>query len=139
MEIWDDTLFMVVLFLAHYGTVSGRQELVDEAVRQFLLHARYLNDPQTGLWYHGWSFVENSNFAKARWARGNADYRRYTRITGTSRRRRGRSGVPDRVPEKQVNTLIDLQAANNGASHTCSTILTLTSKFPRLPVLAMAY
>ncbi|WP_440865734.1 glycoside hydrolase family 88 protein [Symbiopectobacterium purcellii] len=35
MEIWDDTLFMVVLFLAHYGTVSGRQELVDEAVRQF--------------------------------------------------------------------------------------------------------
>ena len=72
MEIWDDTLFMVVLFLGHYGTVSGRRELVDEAVRQFLLHARYLNDPQTGLWFHGWSFIEKSNFACARWARGNA-------------------------------------------------------------------
>lgn len=59
-EIWDDTLFMVVLFLGHYGTVSGRQDLVDEAVRQFLLHARYLNDPQTGLWFHGWSFAEKA-------------------------------------------------------------------------------
>ncbi|MGL9734208.1 MAG: glycoside hydrolase family 88 protein [Symbiopectobacterium sp.] len=47
MDIWDDTLFMVVLFLfAHYGTVSGRQKLVDEAVRQLLLHARYLNGPE---------------------------------------------------------------------------------------------
>lgn len=27
MEIWDDTLFMVVLFPAHYGTVSGRMIL----------------------------------------------------------------------------------------------------------------
>ncbi|MFE8046346.1 beta-galactosidase BglB [Brenneria goodwinii] len=72
MELWDDTLFMVVLFLAHYGTVSGRKELVAEAVRQFLLHARYLNDPETGLWFHGWSFKEKNNFARARWARGNS-------------------------------------------------------------------
>ncbi|MFP9228747.1 beta-galactosidase BglB [Pectobacterium cacticida] len=72
MELWDDTLFMVVLFLAHYGTVSGRKELVSEATRQFLLHARYLNDSETGLWFHGWSFKERNNFARARWARGNA-------------------------------------------------------------------
>ncbi|EML2227243.1 glycoside hydrolase family 88/105 protein [Klebsiella aerogenes] len=118
MEIWDDTLFMVVLFLAHYGTVSGRQELVDEAVRQFLLHARYLNDPQTGLWYHGWSFVENSNFAKARWARGNAwitvGILELLELADVG------AGVREYLIEclkKQVNTLIDLQAAN-GAWHT---------------------
>lgn len=118
MEIWDDTLFMVVLFLGHYGTVSARQELVNEAVRQFLLHARYLNDPKTGLWFHGWSFVEKNNFANARWARGNAwvtvgiiEFIELTDISG---------GVREYLLEclkTQVNTLLDLQA-KSGAWHT---------------------
>lgn len=71
-ELWDDTLFMVALFLASFGQGSGRRELVDEALRQFLVHARYLSDPQTGLWFHGWTFDGRHNFARARWARGNA-------------------------------------------------------------------
>jgi unsaturated rhamnogalacturonyl hydrolase len=71
-ELWDDTLFMVALFLASYGKKSGRQELVEEAVRQFLVHARYLTDPETALWFHGWTFDGRHNFARARWARGNA-------------------------------------------------------------------
>ncbi len=71
-ELWDDTLFMLVLFLAAYGRASGRPELVAEAVRQFLLHAKYLTDTATGLWFHGWTFEGRHNFARARWARGNA-------------------------------------------------------------------
>lgn len=71
-ELWDDTLYMVALFLASYGQASGRKELVDEAARQFLVHARYLSDPETGLWFHGWTFNGRHNFARARWARGNA-------------------------------------------------------------------
>lgn len=71
-ELWDDTLFMVALFLAAYGQAAGKRELVDEAQRQFLVHARYLADPQTGLWFHGWTFEGRHNFARARWARGNA-------------------------------------------------------------------
>ncbi|RJE89199.1 beta-galactosidase BglB [Paracoccus onubensis] len=71
-ELWDDTLFMVALFLAAYGEASDRRALVDEAQHQFLVHARYLADPETGLWFHGWSFPRRSNFARARWARGNA-------------------------------------------------------------------
>ena len=71
-ELWDDTLYMVALFLAAYGQASGRRELVDEAVRQFLVHARYLADPASGLWFHGWTFAGRHNFARARWARGNA-------------------------------------------------------------------
>lgn len=71
-ELWDDTLYMVALFLASYGQGSGRRELVDEATRQFLVHSRYLSDPQTGLWFHGWTFNGRHNFARARWARGNA-------------------------------------------------------------------
>ncbi|MFT7060709.1 MAG: unsaturated rhamnogalacturonyl hydrolase [Pseudorhodobacter sp.] len=71
-ELWDDTLFMAGLFLARYGKASGRPELVDEAIRQFLVHTRYLSDPDTGLWFHGWTFEGRHNFARARWARGNA-------------------------------------------------------------------
>ena len=70
-ELWDDTLFMTVLFLANMGRIEGKQEYIDEAEYQFLLHAKYLADPQTGLWYHGWTFNGNHNFAAAFWGRGN--------------------------------------------------------------------
>lgn len=71
-ELWDDTLYMVALFLASHGQATGRTDLVDEAARQFLVHARYLADRRTGLWFHGWTFEGHHNFAEARWARGNA-------------------------------------------------------------------
>jgi unsaturated rhamnogalacturonyl hydrolase len=71
-ELWDDTLFMMGLFLAAWGQASGRRALVDEAERQVLVHAHFLADPATGLWFHGWSFPRRDNFARARWARGNA-------------------------------------------------------------------
>ena len=70
-ELWDDTLFMTVLFLANMGRIEGKREYIDEAQKQFLLHAKYLADPKTGLWYHGWTFNGNHNFAAAFWGRGN--------------------------------------------------------------------
>ena len=70
-ELWDDTLFMTVLFLANMGRIEGKQTYIDEAQYQFLLHAKYLADPQTGLWYHGWTFNGRHNFAGAFWGRGN--------------------------------------------------------------------
>jgi unsaturated rhamnogalacturonyl hydrolase len=71
-ELWDDTLFMAGLFLACYGSAAAKPELVQEAQRQFLVHSRYLADPQSGLWFHGWTFAGRHNFARALWARGNA-------------------------------------------------------------------
>ena len=70
-ELWDDTLFMTVLFLANMGRIEGKQEYIEEAQYQFLLHAKYLADRQTGLWYHGWTFHGRHNFAGAFWGRGN--------------------------------------------------------------------
>jgi unsaturated rhamnogalacturonyl hydrolase len=71
-ELWDDTLFMVALFLASHGQATGDRRYVDEAERQFLVHARYLADPVSGLWFHGWTFDGRHNFARAHWGRGNA-------------------------------------------------------------------
>ncbi|MDO4837503.1 MAG: glycoside hydrolase family 88 protein [Clostridia bacterium] len=70
-ELWDDTLFMTVLFLANMGRIEEKQAYIQEAEYQFLLHAKYLADPKTGLWYHGWTFKGRHNFAKAFWGRGN--------------------------------------------------------------------
>jgi unsaturated rhamnogalacturonyl hydrolase len=70
-QLWDDTLFMTVLFLARMGRILNRQAYVDEAVRQFLVHLKYLVDVETGLLFHGWTFHGRHRFAGARWARGN--------------------------------------------------------------------
>ncbi|MBR5287313.1 MAG: glycoside hydrolase family 88 protein [Clostridia bacterium] len=70
-ELWDDTLFMTVLFLANMGRIEGKREYIQEAQRQFLLHIKYLADKETGLWYHGWTFNGQHNFAGAFWGRGN--------------------------------------------------------------------
>lgn len=71
-QLWDDTLMMSVLPLAKIGRVLGRPHYVEEAKRQFMLHTKYLSDPATGLWFHGWTFDGRHHFARARWARGNA-------------------------------------------------------------------
>ena len=71
-QLWDDTLFMTVLFLCKAGLVLNRPEWVEEAKFQFLIHIRYLQDKVTGLFYHGWTFDRRHNFAGAFWGRGNA-------------------------------------------------------------------
>lgn len=70
-ELWDDTLFMTVLFLANAGRIFNDARYLEEAEYQFLLHVKYLADRSTGLWYHGWTFNGNHNFAAAFWGRGN--------------------------------------------------------------------
>jgi len=117
-ELWDDTLYMVALFLATYGQAAGRRELVDEAEQQFLVHAKFLADQETGLWFHGWTFEGRHNFAKARWARGNAwvtagivDLFVLADISPAVR-----SFLADAL-EDQVNALLPLQAAS-GMWHT---------------------
>jgi unsaturated rhamnogalacturonyl hydrolase len=70
-QLWDDTLMMCVLPLTKIGKVLGRPHYLDEAVRQFLIHIKYLYDRQSGLWFHGWTFAGRHHFARALWARGN--------------------------------------------------------------------
>lgn len=71
-QLWDDTLFMTVLFIAKAGKVFNREDLIEEAEYQFLIHIKYLQDKRTGLFYHGWTFDCRHNFANAFWARGNS-------------------------------------------------------------------
>lgn len=70
-QLWDDTLMMTVLPLAKIGTLLGREDFIQEAKYQFMIHIKYLMDKKTGMWYHGWTFEGNHNYAEAFWARGN--------------------------------------------------------------------
>lgn len=71
-QLWDDTLVMAVLFLAETGRAQGRADWVAEAHYQYLTHIRFLADTETGLFFHGWTDEGRHNYARARWARGNA-------------------------------------------------------------------
>jgi len=71
-EVWVDTLFMAALFLARYGRIHNDPACMNEAVHQFLLHIKYLYDKNTGLFYHGYTFLEKHNFGGIRWGRGNS-------------------------------------------------------------------
>ncbi|GAF63269.1 putative glycosyl hydrolase [Bacillus sp. TS-2] len=70
-QLWDDTLMMTVLPLAKIGMLFDRQDYIEEAKKQFMIHIKYLSDRKTGLWFHGWTFEENHHYAEALWARGN--------------------------------------------------------------------
>lgn len=72
-ELWDDTLFMAAPFLARLGQRRGDVDLVEEAAWQVAVHAAVLQDPATGLWFHGWRRgAEPPHMSGGRWARGNA-------------------------------------------------------------------
>lgn len=73
-QLWDDTLYMTVLFLARMGRVLGNEDYIQESIRQFMVHIKYLSDVKTGLFFHGWTFQGNHHFAEALWGRGNSWY-----------------------------------------------------------------
>ena len=72
MQLWDDTLYMTVLFIARMGTLLQREDYIQESIRQFLVHIKYLSDSSTGLLFHGFNFDGRHHYAGALWGRGNA-------------------------------------------------------------------
>ncbi len=71
-QLWDDTLYMTVLFLYKAGRVLKEDTYCQEAKYQFLLHIKYLHSTENALWYHGFTFHGRHHFANAYWARGNS-------------------------------------------------------------------
>lgn len=71
-QIWVDSIFMTVLFMAKMGVKYDNPKWQDDALYQVLLHVKYLLDRETGLFYHGWNFTEHSNYGGNFWCRGNS-------------------------------------------------------------------
>lgn len=72
-SIWVDSLMMLSVFPAVYGSETGDRELLDFAARQPRLYAARLQDPVDGLWRHSWWVRAARPHPAGRiyWARGN--------------------------------------------------------------------
>jgi unsaturated rhamnogalacturonyl hydrolase len=120
-QLWDDTLIVSVPLLARYGAELGHPEYLDLAVREVLAHARRLQDPATGVWYHGWDANRNDHLSGAFWARGNA----WVAVAATELLRwlppdHPRRGEVVAVLDRQLRGLVVLQA-RGGLWHTVTT------------------
>lgn len=69
-QMWVDTLFMAGLFLVRAGILLDRQDVVEEGIKQYLIHIRELQQ-DNGLMYHAWDEGKQSVIG-CQWARGNA-------------------------------------------------------------------
>lgn len=71
-QVWADTIFMAVLFLARTATLLGDKSFAEEAQQQVLIHLRLLEDAKTGVLFHGWNCEAENHMSAARWTRANA-------------------------------------------------------------------
>lgn len=71
-QAWADTLFMAAYFMLRAGVHSGDEDLIHDALEQFYWHIRYLQDPASGLWYHGYDNLSGGHMSGVYWGRANA-------------------------------------------------------------------
>jgi unsaturated rhamnogalacturonyl hydrolase len=68
--VWADDLFMAVPFLLRMAEIYENVSLYDEVAHQVIQFNKYLADPATGLYFHGW--YDNRNLTTpVRWGRAN--------------------------------------------------------------------
>lgn len=70
-QCWADTLFMAVYFLLRAGALEHKEELTADALNQYQQHIRYLQNPETGLWYHGYDSIGENHMSGLHWGRAN--------------------------------------------------------------------
>lgn len=71
-QVWADTVFMAVLFLARLAKLTGDKHLAEEVLEQTMLHMQLLQDSHKGLLYHGWNCEARNHLSAVHWARANA-------------------------------------------------------------------
>jgi unsaturated rhamnogalacturonyl hydrolase len=62
-QMWLDGLWMAQPLAVKYAKTFNEPALYDQAVRQALLMQKHLQDPKTGLLYHGWDESRKSAWA----------------------------------------------------------------------------
>ena len=71
-QAWADTLFMAAFFLLRAGVELKDEALIDDALNQYYWHIKYLQDPATGLYYHGYNNITGDHMSGFYWGRANA-------------------------------------------------------------------
>lgn len=70
-QVWADTLFMAAYFMLRVGVISKDETLIKDALNQYYWHIQYLQDEDTGLWYHGYNNITKDHMSGFYWGRAN--------------------------------------------------------------------
>lgn len=71
-QCWADTLFMAAYFMLRVGVKTGDEALIEDALNQYYWHIHYLQNMETGLWYHGYDHPAGDHMSGFFWGRANA-------------------------------------------------------------------
>lgn len=61
VELWDDTVYMLNMFLLEMYRLTGDEKFIAEFLAQFNAHNETLTDEKSGLWVHGWD-ADNTDY-----------------------------------------------------------------------------
>lgn len=70
-QAWADTLFMAAFFLLRVGVKLKDEEIIEDALNQYYWHIQYLQNEDTGLWYHGYNHITGDHMSGFYWGRAN--------------------------------------------------------------------
>lgn len=71
-QAWADTLFMAALFMLRVGVMNDDRELIEDSLNQWQWHIRYLQNPSSGFYYHGYDNIAGDHMSGIYWGRANA-------------------------------------------------------------------
>lgn len=71
-QAWADTLFMAAFFLLRVGVKLKDEAIIDDALNQYYWHIQYLQNKDTGFWYHGYNNITKDHMSGFYWGRANA-------------------------------------------------------------------
>ena len=71
-QAWADTLFMAAYFLLRVGVMRQDEAMIADALNQWYWHIKYLQDAETGFYYHGYDNVKQNHMSGIYWGRANA-------------------------------------------------------------------
>lgn len=71
-QAWADTLFMAAFLLLRYGVIIEDEDIIEDALNQWYWHIKYLQDQNTGLYFHGYDNIAKNHMSGIYWGRANA-------------------------------------------------------------------
>lgn len=71
-QAWCDTLFMAAFLLLRVGVMNQDEEMIADALNQYYWHIKYLQNPGSGFYYHGYNHIAKDHMSSIYWGRANA-------------------------------------------------------------------
>lgn len=71
-QAWADTLFMAAFLLLRVGVMNQDEDLINDSLNQWFWHIKYLQNPSSGFYYHGYNNITKDHMSGIYWGRANA-------------------------------------------------------------------